>query len=721
MRIFFTAILFFCVMPFVWSQGTGYELIREVIKAQSTNDPTVSDPFYRYDSYQNLKIAGDPEAITGPGFKNNELRKTLIKTNVFFSEKYSTFIYDSIYGNKEMITGVKMPGFKEPVYPIYNINFQSEYVYEQPYVIYDQEFNNPLNERSLPYYNYKIAGDTVISNRDAQILEFRPKDIKNTALLFGSIYVDKITRGVSKVTFYKAGDLEVRASHELSYNETKKNWLPLSNELYIRNKKTLKEVEFLGTRLELGLEREQNPAQDLYVILKGTASNHDFEQKNFGRRWIKAILTDEAPNQPEEFWVKNRMDEPYSTDELAQFMNLDSIVNASKITRNLAMLEKFKIGYIPVSFFDIDLKYLIKFNNYEAFRAGLGGTTNEKFSENFALSGYLAYGTKDQEWKNKINIGYRLSKERNTWVNLYRTKDINELASAPFLTDARVYSLFEPRLVNVQSFYLYTEYGMSLQQRIIPSMISEVSLSRKRISQTTPYLFINDGTTFNEYVLSEVIAAIRWSPASEFMRTPKGYLETKQAYPVITGQITKGLKDVGKSDFNYLKLSGKATYIIDGTNNSSTEFNLEGHYAYGDLPLTHLFHAYPNAPTRDEILQRFSAAGRGSFETMFFNEFFSDRIAIAQLKHRFAPFKIASFFKPEFVLITKAAIGNLNNPEKHQNIAFSTLEKGYLESGFEINKLLLGFGISGAYRYGPYHLPDFADNIAIKFTFNLEL
>jgi hypothetical protein len=43
----------------------------------------------------------------------------------------------------------------------------------------------------------------------------------------------------------------------------------------------------------------------------------------------------------------------------------------------------------------------------------------------------------------------------------------------------------------------------------------------------------------------------------------------------------------------------------------------------------------------------------------------------------------------------------------------------YSESGFEINKLLFGFGLSFAYRYGGYHLPVWEDNFAFKFTFNI--
>ena len=121
------------------------------------------------------------------------------------------------------------------------------------------------------------------------------------------------------------------------------------------------------------------------------------------------------------------------------------------------------------------------------------------------------------------------------------------------------------------------------------------------------------------------------------------------------------------------------------------------------------------------MLQRFSVAGRNSFETMFFNEFFSDRIVTFQMRHKLAPFHIASWLNPEMVITTRYAIGDLDDPENHMNINFNRLNRGYTESGFELNKLIYGFGISATYRYGAYHLPQFSDNIALKFTFYLEI
>jgi hypothetical protein len=154
---------------------------------------------------------------------------------------------------------------------------------------------------------------------------------------------------------------------------------------------------------------------------------------------------------------------------------------------------------------------------------------------------------------------------------------------------------------------------------------------------------------------------------------------------------------------------------------SRSSIEIGGDIGFGDIPLMHSFHAFPNSPNKENILNRFSVAGVKSFETMYFNEFFSTRLATLHLKHKLVPFKISNTIRPELVLISRHAIGDFDNLQNHQGIDFRTLSQGYNEAGFELNKILFGFGLSFAYRYGAYHLPKIEDNIAFKFTFYLKL
>ena len=51
------------------------------------------------------------------------------------------------------------------------------------------------------------------------------------------------------------------------------------------------------------------------------------------------------------------------------------------------ILSPFNTGFLPIGFFDLDLKYIVKYNNYEGLRLGFGGVTNNRLFESFKISG----------------------------------------------------------------------------------------------------------------------------------------------------------------------------------------------------------------------------------------------------------------------------------------------------------------------------------------------
>ena len=386
-----------------------------------------------------------------------------------------------------------------------------------------------------------------------------------------------------------------------------------------------------------------------------------------------------------------------------------------------AFLENIGLGYFPTIYFNFDLRYLVKFNQYEGFRTGLGGITNNAFSEKYRVNGYLVYGFKDKRYKFSIGGGFRINEGTNTWVNLSYTDDLQETGSSKFLTDKRFFSFFEPRLLNIDLFHRHITKSISLQHKVTNHLLTETQLAVSKINPTYNYTFINDGTAFNDFDISTAKISLQWSPFSKYEYINKELEETEDGYPKFTAQYTQSFSNVFKSDFNFSKLDFRTIHQIDHGEQSFTRLTLVGGIATGETPLTHLYHAYPNNITKETILQRFSVAGLNSFETMFFNEFFSDRFSTLQIKHVLRPFKISERYQPQMVLISRFALGNMQSIEQHQGINFGTLDKLYSEAGFEINKLLFGFGLSFAYRYGGYHLPNFEDNIAFKFTFNISL
>ena len=411
----------------------------------------------------------------------------------------------------------------------------------------------------------------------------------------------------------------------------------------------------------------------------------------------------------------------YTACALAQPEPKNSNAKSQDSLKRRALLESIGTGYFPTKYFNFDLRYLIKFNQFEGFRTGIGGITNENFSEKYRINGYGVYGFNDKRYKFSLGGGFRISESTNTWINLSYTDDLQETGSSSFLTDKRFFSFFEPRLLNIDLFHRHITKSISLEHKLTNHLLSETEFALSKVNPTYDYFFVNNGVFFNTFDISTAKLSLQWSPFSKYEYKDKKLVETVDGYPKFTVQFTQSIADVFKSDFNFTKFDFRAIHEIDHNNESITRMTLVAGLAAGDTPLTHLYHAYPNNITKETILQRFSVAGINSFETMFFNEFFSDRFSTFQMKHFLRPFNISERFKPQLVLISRYALGNMRSINKHQGITFNTLDQLYSESGFEINKLLLGFGLSFAYRYGGYHLPNFEDNIAVKFTFNISL
>ncbi|WP_199269639.1 hypothetical protein [Formosa sp. L2A11] len=392
-----------------------------------------------------------------------------------------------------------------------------------------------------------------------------------------------------------------------------------------------------------------------------------------------------------------------------------------KAVRKANLAQHIGNGYIPLKYFNLDLRYLIKFNQYEGVRTGLGGTTTDLFSKNFRLNGYAVYGFKDARYKYSIGAGYRINKAHNTWFNASYTDDLQETASTQFLTDKRIFQFFEPRLLNISLFYRHITKLASIQHDFGPKLNTETQFSVSEIDPKFDYQFVTDEGSYSKYDLTMAKVSLLWSPFDIYKPTASGQVKTHNGFPKLTFQYTQSFNGPAYGDFSFQKLDFKASYHFIYNKESHTEIDLATGIAIGDTPLTHLYHAYPNNINKATIMQRFSVAGLNSFETMYFNEFFSDMFSVLQFKHFFKPFYHTAFSRPQLVLLSRFAVGDMENQERHEGLEFKTLDKGYLESGFELNQLIFGFGLSLTYRYGAYHLPEIEDNFALKFTFNVTL
>ena len=727
----------------VGNANPALEIIKKAIQNKSQNDPQKKLKSFQFKSYKKIIVSAHPDSISGKidsvfSFKKNKKRfveldssdykfKKIVSKNHFYqSEKLSQFQYSN-FKLKETILGTRMGGFKQPVYEVLSFNLQSFSIYDSNYELFETKHVSPISDQAFKKYDYKILDTLSIDGRRVYQIYFKLKHQKNTAGLEGLLYIDQNNYAIAKAIMRQKGVLDITGNHEFSYLEKENIWFPTANVFKIIKGKNNDDIKILGGTIQfdadsINLKPRKKEASDFMYFLSET-TNSDFEYNIpilLKNTKFAVEVTDDAGNKPDVFWNTFRKDN-FEGKMQRTYEILDSVSAKNSFEKRVRLGRKIINGYVPSGVFDFDLRNFLSYNNYEGFRMGLGGITNEKFSRKYRLDSYLVYGTKDGNFKYNFGGAARIGKVSNTWIGGGFTDDVREIASTSFVIDKRIFKLYDPRPINVSTFYNYQTWKGYIETKIIPKTESIWMLSQSKIEPQFAYTYTANGKSYTSYNLTTAMVSLQWNPFSDYMQTPVGRYETEKRFPKFTIQYTHSIPKLLGNDLEFGKIDFRADYEKKYPSGEKLDLLLEAGFGFGDIPLTHLYNTSPNNLTKNGILKRITIAGKNSFETMYFNEFFSSEYLFFQAKHGFKRIMIFKKIRPSLVLVTRMAWGNLEHPEQHAGIEYKTLNKGFFESGMELNQIYKGFGLTGFYRYGPNQLARFEDNLTIKLSFILNL
>lgn len=709
------------------------KIIRKAIERKENNDPEKALNSFQYKSYNKFIIDNDASGIsTQTDTSNIEIRTIINQSRAYLSEKTATHLFIKPNKRKELVEGIKTAGFNKPVYDVLALKAEPLSLYKNNYQLFDTDYAGPLANLAFRNYSYKILDTTSIENRPSYMIYFKPKREKKVAGLEGVLYIDTSSYAIQKATAQLVGAVELEVNHNYNYYKTQDLWFPSSQTITLKPGTGGKDISVFGGSISLGTVQRKKSILNTVIgsgevesglFLESTTVNYElqFNKEVLIPKYAARIdVLKNANERSVNYWEANRQIPFTIKDELTS-QKVDSIIKTRNIERKIRVKKAISNGNLPAGMWDFDLSKFFKFNNYEGIRLGAGGTTNAGFSEKIRLHGYVVYGFKDAEFKYGFGAGTLLRKRTDTWLDIKYSDDIREVGAYKYLKSINDFSILEPRFVNISFYYKYKALQAGLTHRFTPKLETEWVINRSDISQIGNYGFANNNQLYTDYTITEATLGFLFRPFSTFLNTPESNQIINKGYPQFTGQVSKSFSDILGGDFDFTKVGLKVEYQLNRLDLSNTQFTLEGNYAFGDIPLTHAFHAFPNNPNKTEIFNRFSIAGKISFETMYFNEFFSDRQAALHIRHQFRPIRITDTYKPELALLNRFVIGSFNDMEAHQNIEFNSLKHGYSEAGLELNKLLGGFGLSFAYRYGAYHLPSFKENFSFKFTLKLKI
>ncbi|MFT7395656.1 MAG: hypothetical protein ACI96G_000388 [Flavobacterium sp.] len=726
------------------NENPALAIINKVIKNKNKNNPKSKLKTFEFKSYNKLIVSANPDSIKGAidsVFIQKSIGKTfskidssdykfkeiISKQHLFQTEKVSQYQF----GNqklKETILGTKMAGFKQPVYEILAFSLQSFSVYDSSYELFETKYNSPINADAPRDYNYKLLDTIPINGRMSYMIYFKNKKKSRASGLEGVLYIDKTNFAVSKAIMRIKGVLDISGTHEFTYIPHEEIWFPIRKTFKIVKGKNDDDINFLGGTIQFDGDvekdfqtRKKTPSDITYLLSKTDNFDIDYNTPiKIKQSYISVEIKEDAINKPEHFWDSYRRD---SLDIRSQktYIVLDSIAVKRRIASRLRFGRKIINGFLPLGFFDMDLRQIISYNNYEGFRLGFGGVTNDRFLKNFRIEGYSAYGTKDGNFKYNIGLSTRVSKFSDSWIGASYTNDVKEIANTLYDIEKKPFKLYDPRPINISTFYNYVSWKAYLKTQIIPKTESIWTLDRSEIIPKFNYVYNLNGRLYSNYIMTTAMVSLQWNPFSDYMQTPTGRVEVEKGFPKFTFQFTQSAPKVLDNDFQFSKIDFKTEFEKKYLNGQKTNLLFEAGYAIGDIPLTHLYNTSPNNITKETIVQRITFSGKNSFETMYFNEFFSSEFVYFQFKHGFNRVTILKKVKPSLVLVSRMAWGNLQKPERQVGLDYKTLNEGYFESGIELNQIFKGLGLSAFYRYGPNQLPTLENNIAVKLSYVLNL
>lgn len=724
----------------IFSEIEVNNIIKKVIENKKNNDPTKALSSFEYKNYESLQVTANPDSISNtidtlikkrwlrkPQIKldstNYKFKKVVEKQHLYQTEKVNLIQFAN-KKSKETILATRMAGFEQPLYEYLGLKLVSYSVYENPFEILEIPVQNPISNYGRRLYSYKLIDTVSIQGRKAFRIYFQPKKL-NANKLRGLLYIDTETFAISKAYYRIYGFVNINATYTFNYLSEYEIWFPEKRSFKVLKGNNYDDINLLGGTIKFSSsiddKARKNATDQAYLHIESKPYDVKINQPvSISKPRVKIEVPSSSLKKPSEYWnvfTKDTLDKR----KIKTYTTIDSLSLSERIEHKIFLGRKIINGYFPVSIIDIDLRSIIKYNNFEGFRFGIGGITNNKLSAKYKIAFYGAYGLKDEKTKFGITPSYLVHEKSETWISASYSDDINEIAQTNFATDSRRFKIYDPRPFNITTFYNNKLSSVFIESKFLPKTSSYFALSQSQITPLFDYTFVNNGKTYSNYNITSFQIGFQWNPFSNYMQTPVGKIEMDKRHPKFSIQFSQTLPDVMGNDFNFSKIDFKTYYELPYLSGQKSAVLLQTGIAFGDVPITHLYSIQPNNLNRDAILQRITFAGKNSFETMYFNEFFSNKYASLQLKHTFNKIKLGYKINPEITVVTRMAFGGNNKNNQHLGISYKTMERGYFESGVECNKLFKGFGLVAFYRYGPYQLARFEDNIALKISYYLDL
>lgn len=696
-------------------------LLKKIIAAKPANNPDRL-PAYSYQVYNKLEVdiqhlsRKQFESLPVPmikkfGFVFNNLDSTSEKTPFlpfFLTETFSDYYFNRTpKKQREFIRASQVKGIRnESLDQFLGAYHQNVNAYGNFLPVFDKTFVSPIADNGPFYYRYKIKDTQMAYGHPIILVEFRPRR-DGEACFYGDFWVVDSVYALQRISMEVPKNANINFVSRVSlYQES----APLADSMWFTVKEKFvsdfhlpympKLPGFIGRKTTF--YRNVSTQTDSIVTV--------LDNKQFRR---DVIIDDTARRQTDAFWEAARPD-TLSKNERAIYTMIDSLEGLPLFTKFKTTMNFLFGGYVGVGPVDIGPYYnLVSGNTVEGTRFRLGLATNSRLFKDLRISGYAAYGLKDDRWKGYGDVFWLTNRKQRTYLfasyrydvdrsnNYY---DVQVGADNIFANVARKAGVpFKLAFVKDARF----EYG----QEFYSGFSHQVSLQHLNFTPYGPLpdqgIYQNeDGLPAGSSTSAEIGLKLRYAFKEEFLEAQYFRQSLGSKYPIVELRGRVGVKGVFGSAYEYKKLNASISDYINVSPLGTIYYNLFAGQVFGTLPYN-LLEVHPGNENY--------YYNRLAFNMMNRYEFISDRFAGFNVEHNigggifnYIPYlkraKLRQFWT------AKGVIGSLSAENQALNLnkgyAFKTLENSpYMEVGTGVGNILQVFRIDFVWRVLPTPLP----------------
>ncbi|MCC6372551.1 MAG: carboxypeptidase-like regulatory domain-containing protein [Bacteroidia bacterium] len=708
-------------------ENPANRIIRNCIKSKEVNNRNKLKAF-EYEAYN--KVEFDLTRIPKE-MRNKKILKPIkfVFDNVdstFSGEKPSLpfFIIESISNmyyksdpkrKKEVVVASKITGLENSsVSQVLGDMYQNVNLYDNNIQVANKQMPSPVSDNGFFYYKYYLQDSAFEGNQYIYHLTFKPKRVQELSFT-GNIWIADTTWGIKRVEMNLPKDANINfintAGIIQEFTYTDSTWMLAKDRLVIDFAPTKKAIGFYGRKTTSYKKIKINQPRD----------------DKFYEFADKIVVDEDATKKSEEFWTANRHDSLTSREKKI-FKMIDTIQSLPVYKTWVDVFYIIVAGYKQFNNFEIGpYSNLVSYNRVEGTRLRFGGRTSDAFSTWYELSGYVAYGLKDETWKYALGFRSFLTKKPSRQIvgmNYRNDYEIMGQSTNGFSQDNILASFFRTspltnltRVASTQAYY---------EKEWFQGLITKVTLVGRQLTPLGSnhyYYYKRDGLVGEKENINntEVRLNVRFAWKEKYVGDGFKRLSIGTRYPVLQANYSKSLQNAFKGEYDYQKLVLNVSDRIRITPILGyTDYTIEAGKIWGTVayPIMEL-HGGNQTYIYDEM----------AFNMMKYYEFASDQFASLAVFHHFEGLflnKVPLLRKLKWreVATFKTVWGSVNDKNRKTLLfpsTLSALDKGpYAEAGIGVENIFKIFRMDAFWRLN-YQLPKAIDNFGFKFGFQIML